>query len=299
MSNIPDPAMAASDALQMLDSPMAYAHPEVLVDTQWLEDHLSDSQVRVLEVDMSPDLYQQAHIPGAVFWSIFADLLNPDLSLRLDSSAIAQLLARSGITPETTVIAYGSYPGTGAWIFWLLKTLGHQPVRVLDGGYQKWQVEGRPLASELGSVAPTPYPTSELNHTLRVLQPEVFTALGQPNCVLLDVRTPEEYRGEIFMMQPPTATEQAGHIPGAIHLEHTQTLAEDGTYRSARELQNLFHRHGITPDRTIFPYCAIGGRSASVWFVLTQLLGYPNVRNYDGSWNQWSRLLEMPVAMGG
>jgi thiosulfate/3-mercaptopyruvate sulfurtransferase len=267
-----------------------YAHPEVLVDTQWLMDHLNNPMVRVVEVDMSPEPYKDAHIPGAIFWSIFADLLKPDLSMNLDPTAMGKLLSRSGISQETTVIAYGSYPGTGAWIFWLLQLFGHGKVYVLNGGHQKWINEGRPVTSELSNFTPTHYHVAPPNPNLRVLQTDVQASLERSDCVLLDVRTPQEYRGEIFMMKPPEGSERGGHIPGAVHLEHTLTLNADGTFKSAEELRNLYNSQGITTDKEIFPYCAIGGRSAYTWFVLKYLLGYPQVRNYDGSWNQWSRL---------
>ncbi|MEM8615206.1 MAG: rhodanese-like domain-containing protein, partial [Cyanobacteria bacterium P01_H01_bin.105] len=156
-----------------------YAHPDVLVDTQWLMTHLNDPMVRVVEVDMSLDPYQDAHIPGAIFWNIFADLLLPNLSMNLDPVAIEALLSRSGISPETTVVAYGSYPGTGAWIFWLLKLFGHDHVCVLNGGYQKWLAEGRPLSPELSSFSPIQYRVKSPDGNLRVLQPEVQAALGQ------------------------------------------------------------------------------------------------------------------------
>ena len=275
-----------------------YAHPEVLVETQWLIDHLNDPNVRIVEVDGSPEPYKDAHIPGAVFWNFFQDLLNPNLSMHLDPSAIASVLFRSGITPETTVIAYGSYPGTGAWIFWLLKTIGHENVLVLNGGHQKWVAEGRPLATDLASFPPTHYKPTGLNSSLRVLQPEVQAALNQPDHVFLDVRTTPEFKGRVFMIKPAEGTERGGHIPGAIHLEFSQTLNEDGTFKSVEELRSLFTQHGITPDKTIFPYCAVGGRSAFMWFVLKYLLGYPNVRNYDGSWNEWGRLPDTAIAQG-
>jgi thiosulfate/3-mercaptopyruvate sulfurtransferase len=267
-----------------------YAHPEVLVDTQWLMEHLDDSNVRVVEVDMSPEPYKDAHIPGAVFWNIFTDLLKPDLSINLDSVAIEKLLSHSGISNDTTVVAYGSYPGTGAWIFWLLKVFGHDNVHVLNGGHQKWVAEGRPLASELSSFNPVPYHAKAADASLRVFHQEVQASFGRNDCVLLDVRTAQEYDGEIFMMEPPKEKERGGHIPGAVHIEHIQTLNEDGTFKSFEELQALYHSKGITPDKEVFPYCAIGGRSAYTWFVLKYLLGYPKVRNYDGSWNEWSRL---------
>jgi thiosulfate/3-mercaptopyruvate sulfurtransferase len=272
-----------------------YAHPEVLIDTQWLMNHLNDPMVRIVEVEMSPEPYQDAHIPGAIFWNIFTDLLMPDLSMNLEPTAIEKLLSRSGISRETKVIAYGSYPGTGAWIFWLLKLFGHDNMYVLNGGHQKWVAEGRPLTSELSNFAPTQYQAKSPDASLRILQAEVQASLGQLNCVLLDVRTPQEYCGEVFMMKPPEGLERGGHIPGAVHLEHTLTLNEDGTFKSAEELHTLYSSRGITGDKAIFPYCAIGGRSAYTWFVLKYLLGYPNVRNYDGSWNEWSRLPHSPI----
>lgn len=272
-----------------------YAHPEVLVDTQWLMDHLNDPMVRVVEVDMSPDPYQDAHIPGAIFWNIFADLLLPDLRMNLEAAAIESLMSRSGISQKTAVVAYGSYPGTGAWIFWLLKLFGHEKVYVLNGGHQKWVAENRPVTSALSSFAPVQYQAKSPDPSLRVLQAEVQASLGRSDCVLLDVRTPQEYRGEIFMMKPPEGSERGGHISGAVHVEHTLTLNKDGTFKSTAELQELYRSQGITEDKTIFPYCAIGGRSAYTWFVLKYLLGYPNVRNYDGSWNEWSRLPNVPI----
>jgi thiosulfate/3-mercaptopyruvate sulfurtransferase len=272
-----------------------YAHPEVLVDPQWLMNHLNDPAVRVLEVDMRPDA--NAHIPGAVFWNIFSDLLRPDLSMNLEPTAMSDLLSRSGITQDTTVIAYGSYPGTGALVFWLFKLFGHRNVLVLNGGYQKWVAEDGPLSAELSTFPETEYPFQAPDSTMRVSQPEVQAALGRSDQVVLDVRTLEEYRGEVFLMEPPQADERSGHIPGAVHLEHTLTLNEDGTFKSARELRALYQRYGITADQEIFPYCAIGGRSACIWFVLKYLLGYPNVRNYDGSWNEWSRLPNIPIEL--
>ena len=244
----------------------------VIVDTQWLNDHLHDPTVRIVEVEMSPDRYQDAHIPGAVFWNIMADLLLPDLPQNLDVNHIEQLLSRSGITNETTVVAYGSYPGTGAWIFWLLKLFGHSDVRVLNGGHQKWIAENRPVTAEFSTFAPVQYQAKPLDTNLRVLADEVRTAIDRCDQVILDVRTLQEYQGEYFLMKPPEGTERTGHIPGAIHLEHTLTLNEDGTFKSISELQELLTNRGITSDQEVFPYCAIGGRSAYTWFILKYLL---------------------------
>lgn len=280
-----------------------YAHPEALVSTQWLAEHLHDNNLQIVEVDMNPESYQTAHIPGAIFWNIFTDLLNPDLSQNLETNAIEALLSRSGITPETTVIAYGSYPGTGAWILWLLTLFGHDNVRVLNGGHQKWVAEGHPVAADFATVETVPYETKHpIKHpaeqnalNLRISYEEIQANFGQPGQVLLDVRTDQEYKGEQFLMQPPEGTERAGHIPGAVHIEHLLSLNEDGTFKSFDELTALYTRHGITADKTVIPYCAIGARAGYVWFVLKYLLGYPNVRNYDGSWNEWSRQPDAPV----
>lgn len=271
------------------------AASDILVDTQWLADHLHDPNVRIVEVEMSPETYSGVHIPGAVFWHIPTDLLQPDLQMNLDGNAMATLLGRSGITSETTVVAYGSYPGTGAWIFWLLKLFGHEDVRVLNGGHQKWMAEGRPVTSDFATFPPTHYPIKPLDTTLRVLPDEVKAAIDHPDQIILDVRTLQEYRGEHYLMKAPEGAERAGHIPGAVHLEYFLTLNKDGTFKSVDELRELYASKGVTPDKEIFPYCAIGGRSGYTWFVLKHLLNYPKVRNYDGSWNEWSRLPDAPI----
>ncbi|WP_299492722.1 sulfurtransferase [Acaryochloris sp. IP29b_bin.137] len=272
-----------------------YAHPEVLVDPQWLMAHLQDSNLRILEVAMSPETYRNSHIPGAVFWHIGTELMTPDMSLNLDPTVFSSLLSKSGITADTTVVAYGSYPGTSAFMFWLFKLFGHHNIKVLNGGYQQWIATGGPVIPELSTVSATEYPLEAPDASLRVLSAEVLTALDRPDQVLLDVRTQAEFAGDIYLMEPPQGGEVGGHIPGAVHLDHARTLNEDGTFKSADELQALFQQQGITADKEIFPYCAIGGRSAYTWFVLKYLLGYPQVRNYDGSWREWSRLPNVPI----
>ena len=269
-----------------------YAHPDVLVDTQWLVDHLDDPMVCIVELDMTPELY---HIPGAVYWNIFTDLMRPDLSMNLEPDTIGKLLSRSGISPETTVIGYGSSVCTGAILFWLLRMFGHDKVYVLDGGYQKWIAEDRPLVAEFSTFAPTQYQVSSPDTSLRVVQPEVQASLNRAECLLLDIRTVPEFRGEIFMEKPPEGKECGGHIPGAINVDYTQTLHDDETFKSYEELHTFFANQGITADKEVFPYCAVGGRSAFIWFVLKYLLGYPRVRNYDGSWNEWGQLPDVPI----
>jgi len=272
-----------------------YAHPEVIVSTQWLSERLDDPRVRIIEADMSPQNHQGTHIPGAIFWGFIPDLLNPDFSQKLEISTLEALLSRSGITPETTVVAYGSYPGTSGWIFWLLKLLGHQDVRVLNGGHQKWMSEGRPVAEALATYTPTQYSIKALDPSLRIGCEEIQANFETDKQVLLDVRTYAEYSGEQFLIDPPKEGERAGHIPGSVHLEQGLTRNEDGTLKSFDELMQLYSGHGVTPEKCVIPYCAIGARAGYIWFVLKYLLGYPNVRNYTGSWNEWSRQADAPV----
>lgn len=272
-----------------------YAHPEVLVDTQWIIDHLSDSKVRLIEVDVTPKAYNQGHIPGAVFWHAFTDLLLPDQRMNFDPVAMEKRLARSGITNDTTVIAYGDHPATGGWIFWLLNVFGHYDVRVLNGGRQKWIAEGRPLTTEQPIITPTDYHAQAPDASLRADYEYVRESLGQADRVLVDVRTAQEYTGEWFFNKPPEGTERAGHIPGAVHVDCELVLNDDGTFKPFDALQSLYSSKGITPNKEVLPYCAIGARSGYTWFVLKYLLGYPKVRNYDGSWNEWSKLLKMPI----
>lgn len=271
-----------------------YVHPEVLVDTQWLVAHLNDPKVRLVETDMSPQAYKAGHIPGAVFWSA-TDLLLPDQRTNFDPVAMEGLLARSGITNDTTVITYGNYPAVGAWLFWLLKVFGHRDVRVLNGGRQKWIAEGHPLTTEQPTITPTDYHAQAPDASLRASREYVRESIGQAERVLVDVRTAQEYSGEWFFTKPPEGMERTGHIPGAVHISYELALNDDGTFKPIDALQSLYSGKGITADKEAIAYCAVGARSGHMWFVLKYLLGYPNVRNYDGSWNEWSRLPDMPV----
>lgn len=267
-----------------------YAHPEVLVDTQWVADHLDDPNVRLIEGDISSHVYDTGHIPGAVFWNVFTDLMSPNQQLNFDRVAMEGLLSRSGITNDTVVVAYGNYPAVGGSIFWLLKGIGHQDVRVLNGGRQKWMAEERLLTTEPSIVAPTRYWVQNFDRASRALHEDVQNSFERPDQVLVDVRSLEEYRGEWFMTAPPQGDERAGHIPGAVNVNYELALNDDGTFKSIAELQALYETQGITPDKDIITYCAVGGRSGHTWFVLRYLLGYLQVRNYDGSWVEWSRL---------
>ncbi|WGV28544.1 sulfurtransferase [Halotia branconii CENA392] len=275
-----------------------YAHLEALVNCQWVMNHLNDPKVRIIEADISPEAYNNAHIPNAVFWNILSDLLLPDYRINFDTTAWEKLLARSGVSKDTTVITYGDYgdlPATGAWLFWLFKVFGHGNVRVLNGGRRKWLMEGLPLTSEAPVISPTSYQVSALDANLRIFHQQVQESIGKTDCVLVDVRTPQEYNGEWFMNEPPKATERAGHIPSAVSVFYGLALNDDGTFKSMEDLQALYGDKNITPEHQVITYCAIGGRSGHTWFVLKYLLGYPHVQNYDGSWNEWSRLANLPI----
>lgn len=228
-------------------------------------------------------------IPGAIIWNSFTDLMLPDYGINLDKANIEKLLSRSGITNDSTVIVYGELPAVGGWIFWLLKVFGHQDVRVLNGSRATWIAEKRPLAQVQPVVNPTPYRAKEPDANLRSRYEDVLNSIEQPDNVILDVRTPQEYSGEWFYDKPPEGEQRTGHIPSAVHLYYESALNEDGTLKPVEELRNIYESKAITAGKEIITYCVVGARSAHTWFVLKYLLGYPNVRNYDGSWNEWSR----------
>jgi thiosulfate/3-mercaptopyruvate sulfurtransferase len=274
---------------------MNYAHPETLVETQWLAEHLKDPKLRIVEIDMNSQAYDQGHIPGSIFWSAMTQL-SSNMSLNLDPGFIAKLLSESGITDDMTVVTvHGGYAATAGCTFWLLKLLGHENVKILNGGRQKWQAAGLPLTTDKTEVTPTNYQTTDYVSNLRITATEVKESIGKGNCTLLDVRTPQEYRGEIYLQAPPQPGEIAGHIPGAVNIYYELAHNEDGTFKSVGELQKIYGDLA-TENKLIIPYCAVGGRSAHTWFILKYLLGYPKVKNYDGSWNEWSRLAGAPIA---
>ncbi len=270
-----------------------YTYPEVLVDTQWLTEHLNDEKIRIVEVVVNPQAIPSEVIPGAVIWNPFTDLMLPDLMVNFDKANIEKLLSHSGIENNSTVIVYGELAAIGGWIFWLLKVFGHRDVRVLNGDRAKWIAEKRPLTKAKTVVNPTQYCAQEPDVNLRALYEDVRNSINRNHSAIVDVRTSQEYSGEWFYDKPPEKGERTGHIPNAIHVYYESSLNEDGTLKSVEELRKIYEDKGITPDKQIIPYCAVGARSAHTWFVLKYLLGYPNVRNYDGSWNEWSRRFEV------
>ena len=272
-----------------------FAHPEVLVDPTWLADRLDDDQVRVIEIDLEAGPYEEGHIPGAVFWPAQTTLVGPDYRTNFDVAAASELLGRSGIGNDSTVVAYSERHSLGPWVFWYLKTMGHADVRVLDGGRRRWLAEGRPLTTLVPDVVPVGYVAGTPERSRQADLDRVLAAVDDDRVVLLDVRTDEEWRGEDFMLGPPQPGERAGHIPGAVHLYYEEALNPDGTFKAVEELTALYRAHGVTPDKETITYCAVGMRSAHTWFVLSELLGWRHVTSYDGSWNQWGRLPDTPV----
>lgn len=270
-------------------------HPDVLVDGHWLTDHLDDPNVRVIDIHLDPALYEGGHIPGAVHWPALTTLLGPDFRTNFDVGATDTLLGQSGITNETTVVICSDHRALGAWGFWFLKMIGHDRVRVLDGGMEKWRSQARPLTTDVPQLAAVEYRSSEPEHSRRAPLAQVLAAVDDGEVILLDVRTPEEWRGEIFVVAPPQEGERGGHLPGAVHLYYEHALNDDGTFKTVEELTELFAAHGLHPGKGVITYCAVGMRSAHAWFVLSQLLGWPNVSSFDGSWNQWGRLADTPI----
>jgi thiosulfate/3-mercaptopyruvate sulfurtransferase len=270
----------------------AYAHPEVLVDPSWLENHLEDPAVCVVEVDVSPAAYNEGHIPGAVLWNIYKDLKDPTYHL-VDRSALQRLIQRSGISAAATVVFYGYGPAMG---FWLLKLFGYPDVRMLNVSRATWQQDGRPWTAEVTEPTETDYVLLAEDARLRALQPIVEAAINDPRRVVLDVRSGAEYQGERFW--PSGGMEEggrAGHIPSAVHLPIDGVQDARGAFGSPAELQQHFARLDLGQGREILPYCTIGARACTTWFVLTQLLGHEQVRVYDGSWAEWGRLPTTPV----
>jgi thiosulfate/3-mercaptopyruvate sulfurtransferase len=265
---------------------------EVLVDPAWLHDHLSDPLVRVVEVDVSPAAYDDWHIDGAVLWNIYADLKDADYRLR-DAKALEQLVARSGISRDSTVVFYGYAPAVGLW---LMQLYGHPDVRILDCSRDSWRARGYSRSTATTGPPPGGFRLSGEDSRVRADRAAVCEAIGRPGTTLVDVRSAAEYRGERFWpsggMEPGG---RAGHIPSAVHQPIDGLYREDGAFRPAAELSEAFAPAVLDGDGELVTYCTIGGRAATAWFVLTHLLGRDHVRVYDGSWAEWGRIPGAPV----
>ena len=274
-----------------------YASDRVLVDADWAKAHLDDPNVRFVEVDVDTTAYSQGHIPGAVGWdwtSQLSDGVRRDLASREDFSA---LLSRSGIGPGTTIVLYGDNNNWfAAFAYWQLKLFGQDDVRIINGGRKYWLDHGLPITTDEPTYPETGIQLPEPDFGLRAYRDDILPRLGDAELVLVDVRSPAEYNGEIIA--PPGMSETAqrpGRIPGAASIPWGQTVREDGTFKSPEELKALYEAKGVTSDKDIIAYCRIGERSSHSWFVLHELLGYQRVRNYDGSWTEWGSLIGVPI----
>lgn len=275
-----------------------YSHPETLVETDWVAQNLNQSSIRLIEVDVDTTAYDSGHIPGALGWNWRRDtqqIIRRDIP---DKSAFEELMSRSGIGNDTTVILYGDNNNWFAtYAFWLLKLYGHKDVRLMNGGRKKWMDEGRPTTTEIPAVKPTTYRAKEIDLSLRAKRDEVLASLGKSKHGLVDVRSAKEYSGELLAPEnlPQEGAQRGGHIPGAVNIPWSMAVREDGTFKSAEDLAALYGGHSITADKEVIAYCRIGERSSHTWFALKYLLGFKHVRNYDGSWTEWGSSIGLPI----
>lgn len=282
---------------QATDTTKGYANPEALVSTEWVAAHLDDPKVRLVESDEDVLLYETGHIPGAVKLDWHTDQQSQLIRDFVTKEEFEELLASRGIANDTTVVFYGDRNNWyAAYTYWLFRMYGHRDLRLMDGGRAKWEAEGRPYTREVATYPRTTYRAQEADESIRAFRDQVLEHFqaGKP---LIDVRSPQEYRGEVIHMAnyPQEGAQRAGHIPTAKNIPWASAANEDGTFKSVAELREIYGGQGITPDQPVVAYCRIGERSAHTWFVLTQLLGYPDVRNYDGSWTEWGSLVRAPI----
>ncbi len=275
-----------------------YAHPEALVDADWVEAHLKDPKVRLIEVDVDTSAYEQGHIPGAVGFNWQKELQDQIVRAPLDTEHLDALLSRAGVSKDTTIVLYGDNNNWFAsWALWIFKYYGHADVRLLDGGRVKWLADKREITTEVPSYQPTTYKAEAPRKEIRAFRDEVLSVLGHNNVALVDVRSPGEYSGELLAPAniPQEGAQRGGHIPGAANVPWATAVRPDGTFKSAEELRAIYEGKGVTPDKEVITYCRIGERSSHTWFALNYLLGYPDVRNYDGSWTEWGSLIGAPI----
>jgi thiosulfate/3-mercaptopyruvate sulfurtransferase len=276
-----------------------YAHPEVLVSTEWVAEHLNDPKVRVVEVDVDfANGYEKGHIQGAVGWNWSTDLCDTLRRDIIDKPTFEKLASRAGIKNDTTVVLYGdSNNWFAAWSFWEFKIYGHQDVRLMNGGRKKWELENRPYTTETPQYPDTDYRAKDADFSIRAFRDEVAQVVKQGGTNLVDVRSPDEFTGKVIA--PPGLNETAqrpGHIPGAKNIPWAMAVnQDDGTFKSADALRDLYEGAGVLSGQETIAYCRIGERSSHTWFALKYLLGYPNVRNYDGSWTEWGNVVGAPI----
>ena len=275
-----------------------YAHPEALVSTPWVADHLNDPNVRIVESNEDVILYDKGHIPGAIKIDWVGDLNDPIVRDYLDADRFAKLLSNKGISKDTTVVFYGDKNNWWAtYAFWVFQLFGHTNAKIMNGGRKKWEEEGRPMTTEVPKYPETDYPVPVRDDSkIRAFRDQVREHVNKGGA-LVDVRSPGEYSGELLHMAdyPQEGALRGGHIPSAKNIPWARAANDDGTFKSPADLRALYEGQGITPDKDVIAYCRIGERSSHTWFVLTYLLGYPQVRNYDGSWTEWGNLVGAPI----
>jgi thiosulfate/3-mercaptopyruvate sulfurtransferase len=280
-----------------------YAHPEVLVETEWVGKNLQAPNVRFVEVDVDTSAFDTGHIPGAIGWDWRKDLQRRPVRDIPTKEEWEALLSRSGIGNDTTVILYGDNNNWfAAFAYWLFKLYGHEDVRLINGGRKKWLEEGREQTQEVISYRETGYRAKDADPSLRAFRDDVAHAVShREGHALVDVRSPGEYRGELLAPEnlPQEGAQRGGHIPDAQNVPWATAVAENGAFKPAGELRSIYQEDkGLTPEQDVIAYCRIGERSAHTWFVLRELLGYSNVRNYDGSWTEWGSLIGAPIETG-
>ncbi|MBI5032245.1 MAG: sulfurtransferase [Chloroflexi bacterium] len=275
-----------------------YVHPEVLVDTDWVAQHLQDKNIRVVESDEDILLYDVGHVPGAVKIDWHVDLQDQVMRDYIDKKGFESLLSSRGIANDTTVVFYGDKNNWWAcYAFWVFKLFGHDKCLIMNGGRQKWIAENRPLSKDVPTYPQTKYAAKARDDkSIRAFREQVMQHV-QSGSPLVDVRSPQEFTGELLHMPgyPQEGALRGGHIPGAKNIPWAKAVREDGTFKTADELRSLYESQGITNDKDVVAYCRIGERSSHTWFVLSYLLGYPKVRNYDGSWTEWGNLVGAPI----
>jgi thiosulfate/3-mercaptopyruvate sulfurtransferase len=277
-----------------------YAHPEALVTTDWVASHATDAKVRVAEVDVDTKAYDEGHVPGALAWAWNTQLCDTIRRDILSRDQFEELMSSSGVSPDTTLVIYGDNNNWfAAWALWQAKIYGHADVRLMNGGRKKWLAEGRELSTEKPNAVRTNYHAKDADLSLRAFLPQVQKASAERSSGMVDVRSPQEYSGEILAPPGlPETCQRGGHIPGARSIPWGKACNDDGTFKSADELKALYGGEGIDGSKPVIAYCRIGERSSHTWFVLKYLLGLQNVTNYDGSWTEWGNLVGANVERG-
>ncbi|CAN5791465.1 sulfurtransferase [soil metagenome] len=275
-----------------------YANPKALVDTDWVASHGNDDGIRLVEVDVDTSAYESGHVPGAIGWNWQSQLQQRPARDIPNKSEWEALLSEAGISNDTRVILYGdNHNWFAAFAYWLFRLYGHEHVQLMNGGRAKWLAEDRETSTEAASYSATAYNAADADPALRASRDDVAAAVGDPGGALVDVRSPGEFSGELIAPEnmPQEGAQRGGHVPGAANVPWATAVGENSTFKSAAELQEIYGGKGVTAEKSTITYCRIGERSAHTWFALTELIGLPNVKNYDGSWTEWGSLIAAPI----